>query len=74
MKKSIQAPASVQTDNNLISLSTASEQFKVHRNTLLNWIRSGSLSVQTGKRNKYYLCESELISQLTARGYFVQGA
>ena len=74
MKKTNQAPASVQTDNNLISISTASERFKVHRNTLLNWIRSGSLSIQKGKRNKDFFSESDLVQIMAARGYFVQGA
>lgn len=74
MKKSIQAPASVQTDNNLISIATATERYTIHKNTLLNWIRSGSLSIQKGKRNKYFFYESDLVQIMAKRGYFVQGA
>ncbi len=74
MKTSNQAPASVQSDNELISIRTASERFKVHRNTLLNWIRSGILQIQVGKHSKYFFKESELVQILTERGYFVKGA
>ena len=74
MKKSIQAPASVQTDNNLISISTATERYTIHKNTLLNWIRLGQLQIQKGKHNKYFFSESDLVQIMTSRGYFVQGA
>ena len=74
MKTSNQAPASVQTDNNLISISTASERFKVHRNTLLNWIRLGKLQIQKGKHSKYFFKESDLVQIMTASGYFIKGA
>ncbi len=74
MKKSIQAPASVQTDNNLISIATATERYTIHKNTLLNWIRLGLLQITKGKHNKYYFSESDLVQIMAKRGYFVQGA
>lgn len=56
--------------NELISIQTASAKYKIHRNTLLNWCKSGIIKPKLRiKHNKFLFSEIELLPILEVRGF-----
>lgn len=58
------------TTGELISIQTASAKYKIHRNTLLNWCKSGIIQPKIRiKHNKFLFSEIELLPILEVRGF-----